>query len=334
VTSTPTRLKSALPATLAILSLAALGLAGCSVSGTPTPSATACDPVASGPDSDAVTVTGDLDKAVTISIDGTLSPTTTERSVVVAGSGAPAQPGQTVNAYFSAFSATDGTLIESGPTEAPDTPTPFVLDDTLYISGLIKALSCSTAGSRIVAVIPPADLGSNASAIGLGDDESLVFVADVVSIEDTPTSTPTPVPSVDLPTPQAWDGTAAIPDVDMSTTVPTVTIPAADPSPLLLEKVLEEGDGAVVPNGSTVTVDYVGVNWADGTVFDSSYSRGQAASFATNEVIPGFAAAIVGQKVGSTVLVSIPPDYGYSESSGSSLVGDTLVFLVQILDAQ
>jgi peptidylprolyl isomerase len=51
-------------------------------------------------------------------------------------------------------------------------------------------------------------------------------------------------------------------------------------------------------------------------------------------VIEGFAAAIVGQRVGSQVLVSIPPVYGYGEAGDgntSPLAGQTLVFLIDIV---
>ena len=75
-----------------------------------------------------------------------------------------------------------------------------------------------------------------------------------------------------------------------------------------------------------------------GKQFDSSWDRGAPADFAigTGKVIPGWDAGLVGQTVGSQVLLVVPPDQGYG-ASGNSQAGisgtDTLVFVVDILDA-
>jgi peptidylprolyl isomerase len=97
------------------------------------------------------------------------------------------------------------------------------------------------------------------------------------------------------------------------------------------------GDGAVVKAGDNVTVQYQGVNWTGGKVFDESWGRGPT-SFTTDGVIAGFGAAMVGQTVGSRVVVIIPPDQGYGPQGGNSGAGiakdDTLVFVIDILAAQ
>lgn len=97
---------------------------------------------------------------------------------------------------------------------------------------------------------------------------------------------------------------------------------------------LKQGDGAEVADGDTVTVQYQGVNWRTGKVFDQSWTRGAPSQFATNQVIKGFTKALVGQKVGSQVIAVIPPDMGYG-AAGSESAGikgtDTLVFVVDIL---
>ncbi|RNL60496.1 FKBP-type peptidyl-prolyl cis-trans isomerase [Nocardioides marmoriginsengisoli] len=103
------------------------------------------------------------------------------------------------------------------------------------------------------------------------------------------------------------------------------------PTDLVL-KVIKEGDGATVGTGDSVTVDYQGTNWDTGKVFDESYGK-QPATFSTDQVVPGFGAALVGQKVGSQVMVSIPPKYGYGET-GNAQAGikgtDSLLFIVEI----
>lgn len=101
-------------------------------------------------------------------------------------------------------------------------------------------------------------------------------------------------------------------------------------------KVLSPGDGATVTNASTVSVCYVGVDGRDGATFDSAYQRGEAADFPASGVIPGFQQALVGQKVGSSVAVVIPSKDGYPQGTpdGSIQPGDSLIFVLKILDAQ
>jgi peptidylprolyl isomerase len=86
-----------------------------------------------------------------------------------------------------------------------------------------------------------------------------------------------------------------------------------------------------------VTVQYQGINWTSGEIFDESWGGG-AANFTTDGVIEGFGAAMVGQTVGSRVVVIIPPDQGYGPSGGNPNAGisdtDTLVFVIDILAAQ
>ena len=87
--------------------------------------------------------------------------------------------------------------------------------------------------------------------------------------------------------------------------------------------------------GDTVTVHYTGVVWATGKTFDSSWTRGTPASFATTGVIPGFGKALVGQKVGSQVIAVIPPADGYGAKVPPNQTDitptSTLVFVVDIL---
>jgi peptidylprolyl isomerase len=186
---------------------------------------------------------------------------------------------------------------------------------------------CAQPGDRIVAVIPPADAFGDAGApdLGLDPGQSMVLVADVESVEDTPEQTPAPL--TPAPEPSAW--TTDIPEVTLGD-APVVTIPDTAPPTEYELTVLEEGDGEVVPNGATVTIDYQGTSWDTGEVFDQSYGRSPA-TFPTTGVIPGFAGAIVGQKTGSTVLVSIPPTLAYgTDPSAHELGGQTLVFLIRI----
>lgn len=108
-----------------------------------------------------------------------------------------------------------------------------------------------------------------------------------------------------------------------------------DPSDELLVEVLSEGEGQIVEPGDTIHCHYLGQVFG-GNVFDNSYDRGQALSFqiGVGMVIRGWDDGLVGQRVGSRVLLSIPPEYGYG-SRGVPQAGigggDTLVFVTDIL---
>ncbi|OBB66105.1 MULTISPECIES: FKBP-type peptidyl-prolyl cis-trans isomerase [Mycolicibacterium] len=98
---------------------------------------------------------------------------------------------------------------------------------------------------------------------------------------------------------------------------------------------LKAGDGPVVAETAAVTVCYMGVNGRDGSVFDSSYERGEPVDFPLDGVVPGFQKAIAGQKVGSTVAVAMTSADGYPEGQPAAGIqpGDSLVFAIKILDA-
>ena len=89
--------------------------------------------------------------------------------------------------------------------------------------------------------------------------------------------------------------------------------------------------------GQTIAVDYLGQVYDAKKPFDESYSK-QPTSFpiGTGAVVKGWDEALVGQTVGSRVILSIPPALGYGEA-GNEQAGikgtDTLFFVVDILGA-
>lgn len=118
---------------------------------------------------------------------------------------------------------------------------------------------------------------------------------------------------------------------------PTVTIPGTAAPKALTEQTLIAGTGATVDAGDTLIANYVGETWATKPkVFDSSFSRGEPAGFVIgkNQVIPGWDKTLVGKKLGTRMLLTIPPADGYG-SSGNSQAGisgtDTLVFVVDLI---
>lgn len=93
------------------------------------------------------------------------------------------------------------------------------------------------------------------------------------------------------------------------------------------------GDGAIATHGDTVVVHYTGV-LPDGTVFDSSYNRGEPFVFqlGTGQVIQGWDQGFDGMKVGGRRLLVIPPEMGYGPNGNGVIPPNaTLVFDVELL---
>ncbi|MCF2706731.1 FKBP-type peptidyl-prolyl cis-trans isomerase [Arcanobacterium haemolyticum] len=116
---------------------------------------------------------------------------------------------------------------------------------------------------------------------------------------------------------------------------PELTFPDTPAPRGLHVEVLSEGTGPTVQAGREIEVNYHGQIWG-GDIFDSSFTRGMPASFpiGVGMVIQGWDQGIVGKNVGSRLLISIPPEKGYS-LGGNPRAGikgtDTLVFVVDLL---
>lgn len=99
-------------------------------------------------------------------------------------------------------------------------------------------------------------------------------------------------------------------------------------------EVLESGDGASPGPQDTVEVNYEGT-LLDGTVFDSSFERGESVSFQVNQVIEGWQEALQAMSVGDSWMLYIPADLAYGES-GQGPIGpnEVLTFRVDLLDVE
>jgi FKBP-type peptidyl-prolyl cis-trans isomerase len=112
---------------------------------------------------------------------------------------------------------------------------------------------------------------------------------------------------------------------------------AARPPRTLVRRILVRGHGRPVQSGQTVVVQYTGVVWRTGKVFDSSWARGFPESFqlGADQVIPGWESGLGGLPVGSRVLFVLPPSLGYGQPGDPPDADghDTLIFVVDILAA-
>lgn len=118
-------------------------------------------------------------------------------------------------------------------------------------------------------------------------------------------------------------------------TEPTIVVPPGAPPTQLESKDLIVGTGPAAKPGDSVSVQYVGVAYSTGKVFDASWSRGQPFQFTlgAGQVITGWDKGVVGMQVGGRRELILPPSYGYGATSpGAGIAAnDTLIFIVDLV---
>ncbi|MGQ4349092.1 FKBP-type peptidyl-prolyl cis-trans isomerase [Streptomyces sp. SAS_275] len=212
-----------------------------------------------------------------------------------------------------------------------DRKTPLVIQLAQggIIDGWRYGLVGKKAGSRVEMSVPPTwGYGTQGNAqAGIKGTDTLVFVVDIENTFNSKSSAKgKDVPQSDAALPKAGTNTDG--------KAPSIDVPKADAPTKLVAEYVIEGDGETVAADSSVLVQYKGVLWDGGKEFDSTYSRGQLTSFSLQQVVKGWAQGLTGKKVGSRVLIVIPPKLGYGDKppAGSGIKKDsTLVFSVDIL---
>nr|WP_202447797.1 FKBP-type peptidyl-prolyl cis-trans isomerase [Streptomyces sp. SID5468] len=194
------------------------------------------------------------------------------------------------------------------------------------IKGWDQGLVGQKTGSRVELVVPP--------GLGYGDkanqnipaNSTLVFVVDIVKDVKVPAGPKGAVqPQNDARLPKVGTNTDA--------KAPSVDIPhTAAPKDLVSNYVIE-GTGPAVKASDTVVVNYKGLLWDGGKQFDSSYDRGQPLAIGLGQVVKGWSQGLAGKKVGSRVLLVVPPELGYGAQGSPPAIpaNAPLVFVVDIL---
>ncbi len=209
-------------------------------------------------------------------------------------------------------------------------PTSLVVDESI-LTGLRAGLVGKSVGSEVLLAIAPKDglKGQTTTpAEGVEADDTLLFYVDVV------TAVPPRAAGEALPARPGLPAVTLAEDGE-----PTITIPpgSTPPGELVVEPLIR-GEGRPVEAGQVIRVHYTGVKHADGSVFNSSWDAGSPAAFpiGQGQVVPGWDAGLVGQPVGSQVLLIVPPAEGYGDDGApdAGISGtDTLVFVVDVLAA-
>lgn len=306
-----------------------VSLSACSGS----PFSSGCTPVfAQGGNAALVTADGALGADPQAEFPTPLVATKAPQSAVThAGKGKVVEPGDAVNIQITIYDGENGNKLISTSYDATGLQLLAVIGTPAF--GSIS--QCATVGSRVTAVGSAGDLigqqsiDQNQPLAGLTLGHTVVLVVDVTKAF--------------LGRANGVDqlAQAGLPSIVLAPNgQPGFTFPkGAAPSDLRIAT-LKAGNGATVKKGDSIVVNYTGVLWDTKAVFDSTWDRNSPATLTAvsladdqNGVVPGFAKAVIGAKVGSQVLVVIPPKDGYPSGSAPSSVpdGSTMVFVIDIL---
>ncbi|GEL93452.1 FKBP-type peptidyl-prolyl cis-trans isomerase [Cellulomonas composti] len=278
----------------AVVALAVLALAAC----TDAP-----------PEPIEVTVTGDAGVAPTLTYVAPLAVDKTQRETIWDGTGPVLEADQPVLIDYWLENATDATLVRESYSTNPSSQflTPQDLGEDLY-----HTLVGQHVGARLLQISPPSS------------DESATDYPTVTVIDVLPTRAsgdPVDVTRTDLPTVTRDDDGR-----------PSLTPATGDAPTELVTQPLLRGTGRQVAAKDTITVQYTGWAW-DGVEFDSTWGQRIPVSLSLLDV-PTWADALVDQTTGSQVMVVVPPSYPLGVTQSEELAGQTVVFVVDILDSR
>ncbi len=319
------RSRPSLPAALvaAVTALLVL-LAGCSSEAASSGAASLADVT--------VAETGEA-KAPVITVPRGLSVPSTGSRVIVDGQGVAVAEGDVIGMQYVMINGRTGErLAASAWGEAP---TSLVVDGSI-LPGLKSGLVGRAEGTEVlIAVAPQEGLGNATPPVDdkVEPGDTVLFFVRIVSV----------VPPRAVGTPEKAEAGLPTVELDPATGRPTITIPEGEDPPeegFVVQRLIR-GTGPEVAKGDTIRVHYTGVKWSDREEFDSSWGTagedpGAPVPFVIGEgqVIQAWDTALVGQPVGSQVLIIVPPKEGYGEE-GNEEAGisgtETLVFVVDIL---
>jgi hypothetical protein len=312
-----------LPALILAASVLTL-LAACSP---PVTNLAACAaPFSPGDNSNAVTATGKVGTEPKVDFPTPLVTKDAQVTVLDRGDGDMVYPSNAVEVLITGYDPTTGEATRSTGYTA-DSAIRGIAGSNAYL----KFGECVPAGSRISVVATAQQIFGDglADAISQGAataaDETQVYVIDVLDTYLGKANGWDQLPQAGMPS------VVLAPDGQPGFIVPNETAPTD-----LRVALLKAGTGAAVAESDAVVLQYTGITWDGVSPFDSSWDTGPAVlTIDAQSVVPGFAQAIIGQKVGSQVLAVIPPDLGYGDTQQQSIPpGSTLVFVIDILKIQ
>ena len=259
--------------------------------------------------------------------DGELEADEIETEVITEGDGDDIETGDQVLAHI--WIGNGFTQTEAYTTYEASEPQLLTVDEAQLSPLFLSGLEGQKVGSRVaIAASAETAFGEAGNpAINIGNKDTVLTIIDVISaIEDGPEGQDQKAPS--------W-----VPSLQGDEDAPAGFDFAGTPEPTdtLRSAVLVQGDGPVVEKSQTMAVNYLGQVYDGKQPFDESYSAQPTAfPIGVGSVVAGWDQALVGQTVGSRVVLAIPPDLGYGDKGNpeAGIKGtDTLYFVVDILGA-
>lgn len=289
-----------------------------------------CDPIYPvGSNAEIVTAAGTLGVDPEATFPTPLIATTTQAAVVKTGEGAAVLPGDIARLHVSIYDGETGTKIL-----ATDAAGPGVLGSVVEGQPAFGAVAaCTLAGSRVAATGPASEiLGEEIIAqyqLPVAPDATVVLVTDVMQrflgkADGAAQVAPSGLPAV-----------ATAPNGRTGVVFPDSAAPTDQRI-----AILRAGSGTTVKQGDSVVVHSTGIVWGGTSTFESTWDLNAPAVWlaessenAEGGILPGLSEALIGAKVGSQVIVSIPAGEGYPVGAAPTGVtdADTLVFVVDIL---
>lgn len=280
-----------------------------------------------------VEVVGDVENPE-LEVETPVTVTETVAEVVEEGDpeGRVVEEGDLVAMDVLAVDAGTGEVLES--TYDSEANLALIADPASTVQGLVTGVVGQTVGSRVLVGVTPGDFGADPAAAasataGAEGNGSVLLLVDVLSASEV-------LPEAqgeELPVPEGLPEVSEGEGGELA-----IATPEGEPPAELRVEALVEGTGEPVAPGDSVVVDYTGVLWSDGTVFDSSRGEGRdpfAFTLGQGQVIPAWDEGLAGVPVGSRVMVVAPPDQAYGDQASESIpAGSTLVFVVDVLAAE
>ncbi|WP_431045259.1 FKBP-type peptidyl-prolyl cis-trans isomerase [Streptomyces sp. P1-3] len=194
------------------------------------------------------------------------------------------------------------------------------------VPGWDQGLAGKKTGSRVELAIPPKlGYGEQGRPPAIKGTDTMVFAVDVVGVFNSKSAAHgSKVAQDNKDLPKVGDNTDG--------KAPSVTVPKVAAPKKLVSSYVLEGDGPEVQETDTVLVQYKGVLWDGGKEFESTYANKDLAQFPLPRLVAGWRDGLKGKKVGSRVLLVMPPELGYGKEAKENIpANSTLVFAVDIL---
>ncbi|MCL2735918.1 MAG: FKBP-type peptidyl-prolyl cis-trans isomerase [Propionibacteriaceae bacterium] len=303
---------------------------GSTIESTATPTDSATD-LPSAPDitnpppsstMDGVSATGGIGDSPDLTVPWPWTISSTQTLVMITGTGATVPSDGWVQVNYYGENARTGDVFDESYSSG--TPANFPLQGV--IPGFQKGLAGQKVGTRLIIAIPGADGydaqgGQTDANIQIGD--TLVFVVDILRTSyDEPTGTDQTVTDATLPT------------VSGDLSAPTVTIPSGTaPTNLVVQPLITGPDASVaVQAGDVVVVNYAEYVWSSGTMIRQTYGFSPLTG-ALSSTLPGWQQALVGQPLGSRLLLVVPPALSYPQGYPKLGIpsGSTMVYVIDVL---